>query len=136
MTSSFDPSIQHPTLKNILALSGANMDQLTEALRKVIQISYGLRHWAILPHERRHRATLLKLVNLMDQIAILDDLDVYELGYACPEQIRRYHRSLQETLPIAVHRGIDHRTLALAEEAHTRLWQVMNEVTLLFDGLS
>jgi hypothetical protein len=131
-----DQGMKYPTLNNILALSGADMEQLTGALRHMIQLCYGHRHWALTPYDRKNRATLYKLVNLMDQIVLLDDLDIYDLSFGCPTQLRRYHQSLKETLPIAVDRGIDRETLILVEEAHTRLWQVMNEVTLLFDGLS
>lgn len=128
--------MHYPKLSELLTHTETDLTKVGEALRALIRVAYGERHWALTTQERSHRATLHKLVNLIDQLALLDDLDVYELGFNCPLQLRRYHTTLQATIPIAYQRGIDRSHLRTLDDAHQRLWQVMNEVTFIYDGLS
>lgn len=100
------------------------------------RLVYGENHWALMPSQRLHRATIRKLANTLDQFALLDDLDLYELGHTCPQQLKRYDQSMRATVPLAFQLGICKETLRMVEEVHERAWQMLNEVTLLFDGLS
>lgn len=99
-------------------------------------VAYGTNHWALVCEQRNNRITLTKLANLVDQMALAEDLCVFELGHTCPNQLRRYDACLRATMPLAYANGMDRELLLIAEHAHEKLWQVKNEVTLLFDGLS
>lgn len=128
--------MHYPKLSDLLSLSETDLTNVAEALRSLIRVTYGERHWALTAQDRVYRATLKKLVNLVDQLILLDDIDVYELGFNCPQQLRRYHTTLQATMPVGYQRGLEREHLRTLDEAHQRLWQVMNEVTFIYDGLS
>lgn len=129
-------AVQFPSIRELLGHTDKDLTVYIEALRCLITNVYGNRHLALTARQRQHRATLNKLSNLLEQIDLLDDAMPYELGYACPGQVKQYSQSLQESVHHAYHNGIDKDTLRLVEEIHERNWQVMQEVTLLFDGLS
>lgn len=128
--------IRYPMLSEVLVASDMDLAEVSKAIKALIRITYGERHWALTPKDRLHRATLKKLANLVDQIALLDDLDLYEMGFNCPQQLRRYHSSLQASVPIAYQLGMSKADLRTLDDAHERLWQVMQEVTFIFNGLS
>lgn len=134
MEHSHASTIQFPRVKELFAAIDHSLSDVSRSIRELNRAAYGMNHWALTPSHRRNRATLSKLANLVDQIDLLDDQCVFELGYHCPSQLQRYHDSYTETIQIAYTKGIDQRSLEIAELAHERLWQVKNEVTLLFVG--
>lgn len=120
----------------MLDRSQIDLVQVANAFDRVNTFAYGHRHAMLLPTERRDRLTLYKLVNLVRYLDLLPNMDVHELGYRCPEQLRSYHHSLRVSIQRAYSRGIDRDTLHIAEQAHERLWQVQQAVTQFYDGLS
>ncbi len=136
MSLNREVAIQFPRLKELVRGSDHGLQDCADAVRRMNRLVHGDDHWILTPAKRQHRATLRKLANMLEQLAMLDDLDLFHLSFACPEQLRRYDQSLRATVPDAYFGGIDPHTLRIVEEVHERTWQMMNEVTLLFDGLS
>jgi hypothetical protein len=136
MQHQISTTIHFPRLKELINRSTYTPDECATAVRAMSDLVYGRGHWALMPSQRLHRATLAKLANTLDQLALVDDLDLYQLSFACPEQLKRYDKSLRATVPVAFQLGIAKDSLRKVEEVHERAWQMMNEVTLLFDGLS
>lgn len=134
MKGNMSHGIHFPRVKELFATTEHSLSDVALSIRELNRIAYGMNHWALTASHRRNRATLSKLANLVDQLDLLDDQCVFELGYNCPTQLQRYHDSFKETIKIAYLNGMDQRSLAIAESAHERLWQVKNEVTLLFEG--
>jgi hypothetical protein len=129
-------AIHFPRLKELITRSTYEPDECARALREMNRLVYGNGHWALMPSQRLHRATIAKLANTLDQLALVDDLDLYQLSFSCPQQLKRYDQSLRATVPVAFKLGIAKDNLRKVEEVHERAWQMLNEVTLLFDGLS
>lgn len=136
MSLNREVAIQFPRLKELVRGSAHDLQDCADAVRRMSRLIYGEDHWVLAPTKRQHRSTLRKLANTLDQLALLDDLDLFHLSFACPEQLRRYDQSLRASVPEAYFSGIDPETLRIVEEVHERTWQLMTEVTLLFDGLS
>ena len=136
MSSDRARSIVFPKLWEVVATTNHNLYQIALAFREVNEAAYGTNHWALVCEQRNNRITLTKLANLVDQMALAEDLCVFELGYSCPDQLRRYDACLRATMPLAYANGMDRDLLLIAEHAHEKLWQIKNEVTLHFDGLS
>lgn len=127
--------VEYPSLRSILHMSGDDLGSFANALERVALFAFGTHH--LLPATaRRDRLTLHKLVNLIRQLQLMDDLPLYELSFRCPQQLRSYHGSLCRSLPRAQHNGLPQEQLLLAEKAHDHLWRVHNVVTSLYDGLS
>jgi hypothetical protein len=129
-------AIRCPSLRELLDRSEIELDQVAKALDLVNHFAYGHRHASLMPSERRNRLTLFKLVNLVRYLDLLPDVEVYDIGYRCPEQLRAYHCCLKVSIQRAYSRGIDRVSLRIAEQAHERLWQVQQAVTQFYDGLS
>lgn len=127
--------VEYPTLRTMLRMTGDDLGPLANALECVARFAFG-NHHVLTVRCRRDRLTLYKLVNLVRQLQLVNDLPLYDLSFRCPEQLRRYHDSLCRSLPRAQENGLPPHQLVLAERAHHHLWQVHNVVTSLYDGLS
>lgn len=127
--------MEHPGLRSVLRTSGADLALFAEALTSVAYHAFG-RHHLLTATCRHDRLTLHKLVNLIRQLELTNDAPLYELGFRCPEQLRRYHASLCRSLPRAQHNGLPAEQLKLAEQAHDQLSQVHTVVNSFYDGLS
>ncbi|MBL7953978.1 MAG: hypothetical protein JNJ91_02990 [Flavobacteriales bacterium] len=86
-------------MKELINRSTYTPDECATAVRVMSDLVYGRGHWALMPSQRLHRATLAKLANTLDQLALVDDLDLYQLSFACPEQLKRYDKSLRPPCP-------------------------------------
>ncbi len=128
--------IEFPGLREILERCGSDLPRMADAVERVSLSAFGSHPGLVLAHERKCRRNLLKFANLLRQLALMGDMPVFDLGHRCPEQLRAYHLSLRTGISMAHANGIDRDVLAVAEEAHERLWHVEQTVTRFYDGLS
>ena len=126
----------HPTMRFLLDRSGMDLPLYREALRELIRRVYGQRQVCWTRSERHDRLALYKLSNLLGKLELLEDAPVFDLGYRCPEQLRTYHASLTKSRQLGYHAGLSQLHHEALDDLHERVWQILNEVTAFYDGLS
>ena len=128
--------LEYPSLRSIVTLTAVDLDRFALALEHVSAHAFGRHHGLLPPEQRRDRLTLHKLINLLRQLQLAQDLSLYELGFRCPDQLRSYHDTMVRCLPKAKFNGLPDEQLAPAETAYGHLAQVHHVVTSLCSGLS
>jgi hypothetical protein len=136
MSRSLSTTLAHPTMRVLLDRSSMELSGYREALAELVTKAYGNRQCLGSVTERRDRLALYKLSNLIGKLDLMADAPVFDIGYRCPEQIRSYHGCLTRSLPRAFQAGLTTVHLAALDDLHERVWQILNEVTAFYDGLS
>ena len=112
------------------------MEGHARSLERLIGEVFGGHHSLLTPSQRRLRLDLWKLINLMRQMGTLDDVEVFQLGFRCPEQLKRYDHCVKTLIDMSERKGIDRKTQESALLMHAGLWQICLVVTQFYEGLS
>ena len=112
------------------------MQKQADALRHILTVAYGEHHLFITPLQKKNRGLLYKLINLFEQLELIEHVNVFELGFRCPELLGSYNDCLRVVISTAREKGADLTSLALAEQAHQCILEIFQEVTHSYGQLS
>lgn len=112
------------------------MEKHAQTLERLITEVLGGHHMLLTAGQRRLRLDLWKLVNIMRQMSTMDDVDVFGLGFRCPEQLKRYDHCLETLIDMSRRRGVNDHAMASVLLMHAGLCQVCLVVTQFYEGLS
>lgn len=129
-------AVLYPNLKQLVQRSNRKLNDYSNALRRLLKVAYGERHLLLTTAQKKQRGTLQKLINLLDQLELMEEVNVFELSFRCPEQLNSYYECVQATIPLAREKGADLMTLTLARQAGDCLLEIHREVTYSADVLS
>jgi hypothetical protein len=126
----------YPTLKQLVERSGTSLKDYLDALRSLLHHAYGERHQILSAKQRSNRLRLQQLINVLDQFCLIENVQVFDLGFKCPEQLNAYKDCLNDTIPMARNSGADLLTLAYSREVSNFLLEIHTEVIRSYGALS
>lgn len=129
-------SIDYPSMRSILNGDLESMEGHAQALEQLTTAVFGGNHCLLTAQERRIRLDLWKLSNLIRQMGTLDDVEVFQMGFRCPEQLKRYNKCVEILIELSKHRGMEGRKVDSALLIRSGLWQICLAVTQFYEGLS
>jgi hypothetical protein len=129
-------AIDYPTLRALLPAGAAGLEELAHILERAVLHTFGGPNRLLTAEKRRLRLDLWKLTSLMRQMATLEDVEIFELCFRCPEQMKRYDLAMQALLDLAQRQKLDEPTIDGIRLTLARLWQVRRGITPSVEGLS
>lgn len=128
--------IDYPSLRTLLHGGAECIETHARSIELLVHEVFGGNHHLLSVEQRWLRLDLWKFVNLLRQMDALEDVEVFELGFRCPEQVKSYERSLETLIEMAERRDLDPERMKSARLAHARVWHVRKAVTQFSEGLS
>lgn len=130
------PVISYPDLASWSAAYSITPERGIKAIRHLSDVAFGNRPGLLDREQRRYYLDMHRFNNVLEQLCVLQERDVFTLSFRCPSRMMRYQDALTATIARGVTYGASMDAVRDAEQVGKVLSRFVEEVTTFYQGLS